>query len=179
MIAQGTDGLLQGIFLEWVVRGEDMLSFVDLLHTAIERHPGVLKFIESWVAPILGKSKVLVPNEWFRKGHGIVGGEKDSAGLWIPLHASNGKVYIWTPPPIIADVALEECAKAIHKRTDAYHIFLIPCLYSPLWMQLLYKVSDFVFQLPPNSQHWPISMHEPLFVGFLFPLLHRNPWSLR
>jgi hypothetical protein len=37
MIAQGTDGLSRGIFLEGVVWGEDMLSFVDLLRTAIER----------------------------------------------------------------------------------------------------------------------------------------------
>ena len=179
MIAQGTDGLSRGIFLERVVRGEDMLSFVDLLRTAIERHPGVLKFVRSWVAPILGDSTVLLPEEWFREGHGIVGGTKDSTGLWIPQHASNGRVYIWNPPPIIADVALEECAKAIHKHTDAYHILLIPRLYSPLWMRLLYKVSDFVFQLPPASQHWPSSMHKPLFIGISFPLLHRNPWSIR
>jgi hypothetical protein len=179
MIAQGTDGLSRGIFLEGVVRGEDMLSFVDLSRTATERHPGVLDFVKSWVAPILGDCTVLVPEEWFREGHGIVGGKKDSTGLWIPQHAGDGKVYVWTPPPVIADVALEECAKAIHKRTDAYHIFLIPRLYSPLWMRLLYKVSDFVFQLPPASPHWPSSMHEPLFIGISFPLLHRNPWSLR
>jgi hypothetical protein len=30
MIAQGTVGLSQGIFLEGVMRGEDMLSFMDL-----------------------------------------------------------------------------------------------------------------------------------------------------
>ena len=36
MIAQGTDGLSRGIFLEGVVRGEDMLSFVDLSRTAVE-----------------------------------------------------------------------------------------------------------------------------------------------
>ena len=162
------------------MRGEDMLSFVDLSRTAIERRPGVLEFVRSWVAPILGDSTVLLPEEWFRKGQGIVGGTKDSTGLWIPQHASDGKVYIWSPPPIIADVALEECAKAIHKRTDAYHIFLIPRIYSPLWMRLLYKVSDFVFQLPPASQHWPSSMHEPLFIGISFPGLydeHRCWWN--
>ena len=93
----------------------------------------MLEFVKAWVAPILGDSKVLVPKEWFHEGHGIVGSKKDSTGLWIPQHASGGKVYILTLPPIIADVALEECAKAIHKRTDAYHIFLIPHLYSPLW----------------------------------------------
>ena len=88
MIAQGTDGLSRGIFLEGVVRSEDMPSFVDLSCTAIERHPGVLKVVESWVDPVLGKRKVLTPDKWFREGHGIVGGEKDSTGLWIPLHAS-------------------------------------------------------------------------------------------
>ena len=92
MIAQGTDGLSRGIFLEGVVRGEDMLSFVDLSCTAIERHPGVLEFVRSWVAPILGDSTVLLPEEWFREGHGIVGSTKDSTGLWIPQHASDGKV---------------------------------------------------------------------------------------
>ena len=56
MIAQGTDGLSRGIFLYGVVQGEDMLSFVDLSRTAIERHPGMLEFIKSWVAPIFGDS---------------------------------------------------------------------------------------------------------------------------
>jgi hypothetical protein len=129
--------------------------------------------------PLLGESKVLKPEEWFWESHGIIGSKKDSSGLWIPQHAGDGKVYIWTPPPVIADVALEECAKAIHKRTDAYQVFLIPQLYSPVWMQMLYKVSDFVFTLPPGSWHWPSSMHKLLFIGILFPLLNRNPWSLQ
>jgi hypothetical protein len=45
MIMQGTDGLSWGIFLKGVVRGKDMLSFMDLSQTAIERHPGVLEFV--------------------------------------------------------------------------------------------------------------------------------------
>ncbi len=139
----------------------------------------MLKFVKSWVSPILGESKVLEPEEWFWEDHGIIGGEKDLSGLWIPGHAGDGKVYIWTPPPVIADVALEECAKAIYKQTDTYHVFLIPRLYSPLWMQMLYKVSNIVFSLPPGSRHWPSSMHKPLFIGISFPLLNRNPWSLQ
>jgi len=43
----------------------------------------------------------------------------------------NGKAYLWSPALVIADVALEECLKAIHKRTDAFHIFVIPRLFSP------------------------------------------------
>jgi hypothetical protein len=80
---------------------------------------------------------------------------------------------------VIADVALEECAKAVHKRTDAYHVFLIPRLYSPIWMRMLYKLSDFVFKLPPGSRHWPSRMHEPLFIGISLPLINRSPWSIR
>jgi hypothetical protein len=95
------------------------------------------------------------------------------------LVVENNKAYIWVPPPIIADVALEECSKAIHKRTDAYHVFLIPQLYSPLWMWMLYKLSDFVFKLPPGSWHWPFSMHKPLFIGISLSLLTRNPWTLQ
>jgi len=80
---------------------------------------------------------------------------------------------------VIADVALEECLKAVHKRTDAFHIFLIPRLYSPLWLQLFYKLSDFVFRLSPGSCYWPHAMHEPLIVGILLPLSSRPPWTLR
>ncbi len=179
MIAQGTDGLSRGILLEGVVRGEDMLSFVDLLRSAMERHPQLLEFALSWVEPVLGPCKVLSVDEWFQEGQGITGGTREVGGIWTPLHATEGKAYIWAPPPIIANVALKECAKAIHKRTGAYHILLIPCLYSPLWMRLFYKLSDFVFKIPPGSHHWPTSMHKPLFVGIALPLLPRNPWSLR
>jgi hypothetical protein len=126
MIAQGTDGLSRGSLLEGVVKGEDMLSFIDLLRLAIERHPGLLKFVYSWVEPELGESRVLSAKKWFQEGHGIIGGTRDSSGIWTPQHATDRKAYIWAPPPIIADIALKECAKAIHKRTDTYHLFLIP-----------------------------------------------------
>ena len=126
MIAQGTNGLSRGIFLEGVMGEEDMLSFVDLVLAAIEKHPGVLDFVKSWVNPILVETKVLDTEEWYQEGHRIVGGKKDTRGLWIPYHTPNGKAYIWSPPPIIADVALEEWLKAIHKQTNGFHIFLIP-----------------------------------------------------
>ena len=80
---------------------------------------------------------------------------------------------------MIADVALEECLKAVHKRTDAFHIFVIPRLYSPLWLRLFYKLSDFVFRLSPGSNYWPHAMHEPLFVGISLPLSSRPPWTFR
>ncbi len=179
MIAQGTDRLLQGTFLEGVVGGQDMLSFIDLSRSAVKHHPPICTFVESWLDPVLGPATWLRPKEWFVEGHGIVDSQKDSRGIWIPTHARNGKAYIWAPPPVIAKVALEECLKAVHKRMDAYHVFLIPRLYSPLWLCMFYRLSNFVFYLSPGSLHWPAAMHEPLFVGIALPTLSRPPWTLQ
>jgi hypothetical protein len=97
----------------------------------------------------------------------------------MPLHATNGRSYIWAPPPVIADKALEECLKAVLKRTDAYHVVLIQRLYSPLWLRFFYKLSNFVFHVSPGSRFWPSSMHEPLFFGISLPMLFRAPWTPR
>ena len=45
MIAQGTDGCSQGLLMEGVMTGQDMLLFVDLSRTAIEHHPPVLDWV--------------------------------------------------------------------------------------------------------------------------------------
>jgi hypothetical protein len=63
----------------------------------------------------MGSSKLLSFKEWFSEDHEIIGREKDPSGMWIPIHAEIGKAYIWAPPPILVDIALEECSKAIHK----------------------------------------------------------------
>ncbi len=179
MIAQGTNGLSWGTFLEGVVAGKDMLSFVDLACTALERHPAMRQSVESWLDPVVGASTWLQPEEWFSEGHGITGGQQDLHGIWISTHVRNNRAYVWTPPLIIVDIALKECLKAIHKRTDAYHVFLVPRLYSPLWLCMFYKLSEFVFQLSSGSMHWPAAMHELLFVGIALPSLSRPPLTLQ
>ncbi len=126
-IAQGTNGLSRGLFLEGVMVGRDMLSYVDLAKGAIKHQSKLVDYVQSWVRQALRREvKVLQVEEWFQEGHGILEGSKDLHGVWIPHHEPNGRVYLWNPPPVIADVALKECMKAIHKRTDAFHIFLIP-----------------------------------------------------
>ncbi len=115
MIAQGTDGLSQGSFLEGVMTGRDMLSYVDLAKGAIEHQPTLVDYVQSWVKKALCReARVLQAEEWFQEGHGISGGSKDAHGVWIPTHELNGRVYLWNPPPV-ADVALEKCMKAVHK----------------------------------------------------------------
>jgi hypothetical protein len=60
-----------------------------------------------------------------------------------------------------------------------YHIFVIPRLFSPRWIRLLYKLANFLFHIPPGSPHWPCSAHECFFVGILLLLLNRHLWTLR
>ena len=177
MIMQGTDGLSRGMMCEGVMAGRDMLDYVDIAQSAAGRHPSLVSFIREWTGV-----QSLVPlreHEWFNVGHGVIGGALDAHGIWMPVHAPNGRTYWWDPPPVIANVALEEALKARHKRTDATHIFTIPQLCSPTWSRLFYKLSDFVFKLPPGSTHWPLALHEPLFVGISLPLVRHYPWSLR
>ena len=177
MIAQGMDGLSRGMMCEGVLAGRDMLDYVDIAKSACARQPQLVEYFRSW----LGVTDLtpLKEEEWYVEGHGIVGGKKDLHGIWIPTHAANGKFYWWDPPPVLADVALEEALKARHKRTDAYHIFSIPRLFSPAWTRLFYKFADFVVKLPAGSSHWPAGMHEPLFVGIALPYIRYHPWALR
>jgi hypothetical protein len=75
MIAQGTDGCSRGVLLEGVMAGEDMLSFVDLAKSAFKRSPKLLDWIQSWCLD--SGIQPLKPEDWFERGHGIVGGKKD------------------------------------------------------------------------------------------------------
>jgi hypothetical protein len=177
MIAQGTDGLSRGMMCEGVLAGRNMLEYVDIAKCANSRHPPLAAFMQAWTG--IDNLKPLTEEEWFVEGHGIVGGVRDSHNVWIPSHARNGRIYWWDPAPVIADVALEEALKAIHKRTDAFHVFTIPRLCTPTWTRLFHKLSDFVVKLPPGSTHWPSGMHEPLFIGISLPLVRYHPWSLR
>ena len=175
MIAQGTDGLSRVMMCEGVMAGKDMLDYVDIAKS--QRHPALAEFMRSRTES--ADLRPLREEEWYMEGHGIVGGQKDNHGIWIPTHAPNGRVYWWDPPPVLADVALEEAMKARHKRSNAYHIFSIPRLYTPAWTRLFHKFADFVVKLPAGSTHWPSGMHEPLFLGISLPYVRHNPWSLR
>ena len=96
MIAQGTDGLSRGSLLEGVMAGDDMLAHVDIAKSALERHPPLLDFIRSFMEN--DELSPLEVHEWFVEAHGIVGGEKDHNGVWIPNHCEAGRTYLWSPP---------------------------------------------------------------------------------
>jgi hypothetical protein len=175
MIKQGSDAVSRGQMGEGVTAGADMLSFIPLNESALDRPPTALKnWINSWAGP---KTEYLQPEGWFERGHDLIGGEIDPQGAWCPLHKPG--TFVWSPPPAAAGAALEELRKARIKRQDSLHIVIIPRLLTPEWLRQLHKVSDLVFSIPPSQLYWTESMLEPLVVGLIFPFAHSAPWQLR
>ena len=177
MIAQGTDGCSRGSLIEGVMAGEDMLSYLELDRSAFDRSTSLLKWVRGWTSKL--SLEPLSPEGWFEEGHGVSGGKKDTNGVWIPAHVSAGNLFLWAPPPAVADAALEQLLIATHKRTDLFHVVLVPRLMRPLWRRLFHKACDFVFKVEPTHLFWPASMHEPLWVGVVLPFTHHRPWRFK
>ena len=171
MIAQGTDGCSRGSLMEGVMAGADMLTFVDLGKGGFDRHPPLLEWIRAWT----GEPDI---EPLFEEGHGITGGKLDGRQVWIPTHCHKDQVFLWAPPPAVADAALEELLKSRHKRSDLLHVVVIPRLMAPRWRRLFNKVCDFTCDVSPGPPFWPLHMYEPLWVGIVMPFVHCRPWSL-
>jgi hypothetical protein len=174
MIAQGTDGVSRGLLSEGVTNGLDMLSFIPLHLSAVDRNPDIVQWISTW----MGKDvEVLTPMQWFSRGHSHNGGYYDKYGFWR-LHIRPGK-FVWAPPPAAADVAMEEYRKALIKQRDSTHVFLCPCLLTPQWRRQLNKACNLVLFMKAGSEIWPENMFEPLTIGIVFPFLSVRPWQVR
>ena len=158
MIAQGTDGLSRGDLMTGVMAGSSMLFHVPLNRHCEERQPGVVPWLKSncddriWVDT--------TPTDWFD-------------GIF------NKGNFVWTPPPCIADVAVDQLCDSVHIRPRNSHIFVCPALMTYLWRKKLGKVADFVFKIPAGCGIWSQSQHEPLIVAFVLPHLFRRPWQVR
>jgi len=98
MIFQGTDGLSRGDETGGVLSGDDMLSFVPLHQTALERSDA----LKDWLTELLPDSKTnfLSPSEW-------LGQHRPS------------EVHVWCPAPAAAHYAVDAMAKSIHKRPNS------------------------------------------------------------
>ncbi len=109
---QGTDGLSRGSTDAGVLCGDDMISFISLHLSTLDRHPPLAAWIHSWYS--VDSYSWLKPFDWFNSGH------------------ANGH-HVWCPPPAAADVALEQLTIAIHKRPKTQHLLLISRLMSDCW----------------------------------------------
>lgn len=173
MIAQGTDGLSRGNKREGVSLGIDMMNFCPWNKSALEVQPKLKTWLKSWLGP---KAIFLEPQDWFQKGHDIIGYEKK--GLYQFPIIQHG-CYVWTPPPAAADVAIEELRKARIKRQKSTHLIVIPKLLASQWMKQLYKTADCITFCPPMQSFWTKSNYEHLCIAFVFPFLNFRPYQLR
>jgi hypothetical protein len=177
MIAQGTDGVSRGCLAQGVMAGEAMSAHVPIFLSAFDRSntSNLLEWMKGWC----GRESILL-NEmgWFTTGHDIDCWVHFEDGFDRPS-LTEGRTYIWAPPPIAAEVALAELRKARIKRQTSAHIVVIPRLCTGLWLRQLYKAADIVFEVPVGSSIWSIEMHEPLLIGILFPFIRSKPWQLR
>jgi hypothetical protein len=145
MIAQGTVGLSRGGYADGVMSGASMLSFVPLHLSALDRMPSLLPWIRTWCPD--STITPLTPEEWFWEGHGLATDTPGTSSTWHPRPSSQF-VFLWTPAPAAASVAVDELSLSRLKRTHLLHIFLCPRLCTQLWRKKSFKVADLVLELP-------------------------------
>jgi len=160
MIAQGTDGLSRGQMSDGAMGGADFLTFVPLHLSAVDRQPEpLMEWVESWFGSC-GDFTWLRPEHWFTQGQHM------------------GRC-VWTPAPAAAEAALEQLAKAKHKRPQHTHLVIIPRLMTAHWRRLMSKICDLIFTVPTGTDIWIDSQYEPLVVGLSLPLSRHPPWQLK
>lgn len=177
MIAQGTDGLSRGNLTEGVMAGRDMLQYVPLHLTALDRQPSILDWLKEWKPG--GSVTVLNTDQWFDQGHGVSSGTLGFHRVWLPAE-SEDDWFVWHPAPSLGDIAMDELAESRHKRPNLSHIVLLPRLMTFAWRRRLTKTCDLVFEIPPGCcPFWPDCEHEPLIVGLTLRFSAVRAWQAR
>jgi hypothetical protein len=159
MISQGIDGSSRGDMLTGVMRAADMLTFIPLALTAIERQPELMEWVDSWWG--MGNNSWLTPEGWYA-GSSRIG------------------MYVWCPPPAAADAALEQLCKCHLKRPGGVaSLFIVPRLLTSRWRKRGFRVGTFSFAIPSATAVWKKGQHEPLICIVCLPLSCHIPLSLR
>lgn len=161
MIAQGTDGLSRGDLTTGVMAGDGMLSFVPLALSAADRSPHLVsRVVDDWVPPPVG-------HRWSHL----------SEDHWYTIPFKEDGLFVWTPPPCVADVAVALAAEAHHIRPWNTH--LVPSLMTHRWRRQLSKAADLLVVLPFDAELWPEeTQFECLTLAIICPLLRAAPWRV-
>ena len=161
MIAEGTDGLSRGELHIGPLADPDA-QVVPLHLSAFDRSPTLWNWVTRWLGDSASQAKLATPCDWCHGAH-------------FPTH-----VWVWAPPPAAALYALEELGAARVKRFDEITaVVILPLLMRPEWFRRFNRTVDCFFAVSPNHPFWTPDMHEPLLIGFCFPLLRGPPWVWR
>ena len=171
MKESGIDGLSRGDMFEGIMKGENPLRFIPLDTGAIARSQGrVLTWVNSWwndptEKPYLGAAlRLLEPTDWF-----------ELYDIAAPR--------LWSPPPAAMETVVELFNEDRLAHPEMSHVFVVPRLMTHLFRRSLGKDADLMFEAASGSWFWPLSMHEPLIVIIVLPLVHvprhHGPWVLR
>jgi hypothetical protein len=122
MILTGIDKVSRGDMNAGVMAGAgaDMLSYVPLHLSSLQRPPSLRGWLEEWIGD---------------------GGLFLEASDWPRKHLNHG-TYVWSPPPAASPAALEWLGESIHKRPTLMHVIVIPRLLTALWRTQLGKLTD-------------------------------------
>jgi len=176
MVAQGTDGLSRLDYTSGVMAGYNMMTYIPLHLSALERAPQLLPWVHSWLEDSISP---LTPAQWYTLGHGVQGGSRAENGAWYPT-LTDQTWFIWAPLPAAAAAAFHQLSLSRHKRSHLNHIFIAPRLMTAAWRKKLFKLADLVLELPAGANDtWPQPLHEPLILGLTLRFFSHPPWTLR
>ena len=169
MIEIVVDGLPRGDFASGVMTGDRLLNYLPFNLSAIDRAPELKAVIKSWVVRP-DEWEFITPEGWFDDVFNHI--DKDGK---FDAHT---KAWIWAPPPVIAQTAVEQLCEAKHLFPASSHIFVCPAVMTAYWRKMLGKVSDSMFTIKAGSCFWKTEMHEPLTIAFVKPLLSVRPFKV-
>ena len=157
MILTGIDGVSRGGMNAGVMAGADMLSYVPLHLSLLQRSLSLRGWLKEWIGD---------------------GGLFLEASDWPRKHLNHG-TYVWSPPPAAAPAALDGLGESIHKRPTSVHVVVVPRLLTALWRKQLGKLTDVMLTVPLGCPTWQADNLEPLILAISLPLSHSLPWRFR
>lgn len=124
MIKYGINGLSRGDTSSGVMGGKEFLSLLPLNKSALDRQLNVKRTVLNWA---------MRPLEWtFATTEDCFGSVFDDPhGSWI-----------WSPPPCLARVAIDQLCEVKHMFPASKHIFVCPTLMTGYWRKSLGKIAD-------------------------------------
>ena len=81
-----------------------MVSFIPIHLLSTDQSPSLIQWIKDWTSPSIFHLQRV---DWFDVGHDMDGWTKLWDGFEWP-RLSEGRIYLWTPPPFVADIAISE-----------------------------------------------------------------------